>query len=114
MDFGRVIHIFFTLMSLTTTAGFLYYQSPVALFIAASINLISTFLKIGVRNILSTEIFASSLVTDVHLIIAFVLTQVYGMSMSSLVYSMTIGAVISNVFTLILVLIEAIKNKDEF
>lgn len=114
MNVGRIIHIFFTLMSLTTTAGFLYEQNPIALFIAASINLVSTLLKIGVKKTLSTEIFASSLVTDVHLIIAFVLTQVYGMSMNSLVYSMTIGAVISNIFTLILVLIEAIKNKDEF
>ncbi len=114
MDFGRVIHIFFTLMSLTTTAGFLYDQNVVALFIAASINLVSTLLKIGVRNILSTEIFASSLVTDVHLIIAFFLSQVYGASMNSMIYSLVIGGVISSIFTLILVLIEAIKNKDEF
>lgn len=114
MDFGRVIHIFFTLMSLTTTAGFLYDQNVVALFIAACINIISSLLKIGVRNTLSTEIFASSVVTDVHLVIAFSLSQIYGASMDSMVYSLVIGGVISNVFTLVLVLIEAIKNKDEF
>lgn len=114
MDFGRIIHIFFTLMSLTTTAGFLYDQNEVALFIAASINLISTLLKIGVKNFLSTEIFACSLVTDAHLIIAFVTLQIYGASVSTLVYSLAIGAVISSVFTMILVVIDAIKNKEEY
>lgn len=42
MNWGRVIFIFFYSMSLTTTAGFLYDQNEIALFIAASVNLIST------------------------------------------------------------------------
>ena len=46
MDWGKVIFTFFALMSLTTTAGFLVEDSAVALFIAASINLISTLLKV--------------------------------------------------------------------
>ena len=53
MQWGKVFYIFFTLMSLTTSAAFLYEDSLVALFIAGSVNMVSTILKIGVRNILS-------------------------------------------------------------
>ena len=40
-------------------------------FVAASINLVSTLLKIGVKNLLSAELFASSLVADLHLYTSF-------------------------------------------
>ena len=76
MNWGKVIYIFFALMSLTTTAEFLYDKNEIALFVAASINLVSTLLKIGVKNLLSAELFASSLVADLHLIPAFVILQV--------------------------------------
>ena len=36
MDWGKVVYIFFSLMSLTTTAGFLYDQNAISLFLAAS------------------------------------------------------------------------------
>ena len=71
MDWGKVVYVFFSLMSLTSIAGFLYEHSAVALFVAGSLNLVSTFLKIGVRNLLSAELLASSLVADLHLIPAF-------------------------------------------
>ena len=71
MDWGKVTYIFFSLMSLTTTAGFLYEPNAIALFIAAGVNVISTILKIGVRNLLAAELLASSLVADLHLIPAF-------------------------------------------
>ena len=41
MDWGKVVYIFFSLMSLTTTAGFLYDHNAVALFIAAGVNVLS-------------------------------------------------------------------------
>ncbi len=50
MDWGKVTYIFFSLMSLTTTAGFIYEDTAIALFIAAGVNIISTILKIGIRN----------------------------------------------------------------
>ena len=71
MDWGKVTYIFFSLMSLTTTAGFLYEQNEIALFIAAGVNVISTILKLGVKNLLAAELLASSLVADLHLIPAF-------------------------------------------
>ena len=112
MDWGKVVFIFFALMSLTTTVGFLYDQNEVALFIAASINLISTLLKIGVKNILSAELFASSLVADLHLIPAFLFMQLSGNV--TMAISLAIGAIVANIFSLSLVLIEALKTQEEF
>lgn len=112
MNWGKVIYIFFALMSLTTAAEYLYDRSEIALFVAASINLVSTLLKIGVKNILAAELFASSLVADLHLIPAFIVLQTMGDT--TLAYSLVIGAVIANVFSLALVLIESSKTQDEF
>ncbi len=110
MDWGKVTYIFFSLMSLTTTAGFLYEDTAVALFIAASVNIISTILKIGVRNLLAAELLASSLVADLHLIPAFV---VYTFSHDvKLAIGLAIGAVVANVFSVGLALIESAKNKE--
>ena len=112
MNWGRVVHVFFTLMSFTTIAGYLYMHSGVALFVAASINLISTLLKIGVRNLLSTELFAASVVADLHLIPAFII-YIVNPNMN-LIYSLVIGAGLANLFSIFLTIIEAAKYKDEF
>ncbi len=112
MDWGKVIYTFFALMSLTTTAGFLYEENSVTLFVAASINLVSTLLKIGVKNILAAELFASSLVADLHLIPAFLYVQLSGNMKAAI--ALAIGAVVANVFSMALVLIEAAKSKEEF
>ena len=100
MNWGKVIYIFFALMSLTTTAEFLYDKNEIALFVAAS------------KNLLSAELFASSLVADLHLIPAFVILQVS--ENATLSYSLAIGAVIANIFSLALVLIESSKSQEEF
>ena len=111
MDWGKVTYIFFSLMSLTTTAGFLYEDTAVALFIAASVNIISTILKIGVRNLLAAELLASSLVADLHLIPAFL---VYTMSDNiDLAVGLAIGAVVANTFSVALALIESAKSQDK-
>jgi len=113
MDWGKVIYVFFTLMSLTSIAGFLYDQTGLALFIAASLNLVSTILKIGVRNLLSAELFASSLVADLHLIPAFLLLEL-GKNETAWVITLAIGALIANVFSMSLVLIESAKTRDVY
>lgn len=111
MDWGKVTYIFFSLMSLTTTAGFLYEDTAVALFIAAGVNIISTILKIGVRNLLSAELLASSLVADLHLIPAF---MVYTFTDNiNVAIGLAIGAVVANLFSIGLVLIESAKSKDK-
>ncbi|UTJ07027.1 DUF6394 family protein [Arcobacter roscoffensis] len=114
MDWGKVTYIFFSLMSLTTTAGFLYEPNAIALFIAAGVNVISTILKVGVRNLLAAELLASSLVADLHLIPAFmVLTFMHDLPLA---ISLAIGAVVANVFSIALALIESakIQEKDDF
>ena len=112
MDWGKVVYIFFALMSLTTTVGFLYDHNVIALFIAASINLISTLLKIGIKNVLAAELFASSLVADLHLIPAFLYAQL-AHNMEAAI-AMAIGGVVANIFSMILVLIESSKIREEF
>ncbi len=111
MDWGKVTYIFFSLMSLTTTAGFLYEPNAIALFLAAGVNVISTILKIGVKNLLAAELLASSLVADLHLIPAFMVLTFVGNE--SLSISLAIGAVVANVFSIALALIESAKNEDE-
>lgn len=114
MDWGKVTYIFFSLMSLTTTAGFLYEPNAIALFLAAGVNVISTVLKIGVKNLLSAELLASSLVADLHLIPAFMVLTFSGDVRLSI--ALAIGAVVANVFSIALALIESAKSqeKDEF
>jgi len=111
MDWGKVTYIFFSLMSLTTTAGFLYEDTAVALFIAAGVNIISTILKIGVRNLLAAELLASSLVADLHLIPAF---MVYTFTDNiNVAIGLAIGAIVANTFSIGLVLIESAKNQEK-
>jgi hypothetical protein len=111
MDWGKVIFVFFTLMSLTTTAGFLYEPDVILLFIAASVNVISTILKIGVKNLLSAELLASSLVADLHLIPAFIVmtsTDYLGLAIG-----LAIGAIAANMFSVALTLIESAKAQEK-
>ena len=112
MDWGKVIYVFFSLMSLTSIAGFLYEHSAVALFVAVSFNLVSTLLKIGIRNLLSAELLASSLVADLHLIPAFFYLVILGNLEWAI--ALTIGALIANLFSVGLVYIESMKSRDEY
>jgi len=112
MDWGKVVYVFFSLMSLTSIAGFLYENTAISLFVAASVNLVSTILKIGVRNVLSAELLASSLVADLHLIPAFVFLVI--VQDDSWAIALAIGALIANVFSMGLVYIESSKAKEEY
>jgi len=112
MDWGKVVYVFFTLMSLTSTAGFLYEHTAVALFVAASLNLVSTILKLGVRNLLSAELLASSLVADLHLIPAFIYLELMGNTTWAI--ALAIGALLANIFSMALVLIESSKTREEY
>ncbi len=112
MDWSKVTYVFFILMSLTSTAGFLYEHTSLSLFIASSLNIVSTILKIGVRNILAAELLAGSLVADLHLIPAFIALEIY--NNLEIAISLAIGAVIANVFSIGLVLIESAKVREEY
>jgi hypothetical protein len=113
MDWGKVTYIFFSLMSLTSIGGYLYDpSSAVLLFIAVSVNLISTVLKIGVKNLLAAELFATSLVADLHLIPA-----VYYESVAhntKVAVALACGAFIANIVAFVFASIELAKNREEF
>ncbi|MDE6886887.1 MAG: hypothetical protein K2P17_07610 [Helicobacteraceae bacterium] len=110
MDWGRIFFIFFTLMSLTSTIGFLYEPNIVLLFLAAAINFISTTLRLGTRKLLSSELFASSVVADFHLIFAFLWFQILGDL--KIAYALSIGALVANSFAILIVLIESAKTRE--
>jgi hypothetical protein len=114
MDWGKVIYVFFSLMSLTSIAGYLYDStSSVLLFIALCLNFVSTILKIGVKNLLAAELFAASLVADLHLMPATYYEIVLHNSHTALVLS--IGALIANIVSFGFVFIELAKTRnDEF
>ena len=112
MNWGKVFYMFFALMSLTTSVAFLYDHSIVALFIAASVNVISTLMKIGVRNILAAELLAGSLVADLHLIPAFFAMQFW--QNTPLATGLVIGAVVANLYTIGISMIESAKEKVDF
>ena len=112
MDWGKVIYVFFTLMSLTSTAAFMYDHTSIMLFVAASLNIISTILKLGVRNLLAAELLAGSLVADLHLIPAFIYMEVIGHV--GWAVALAIGALIANLFSIIMVFIESAKSKENF
>ena len=112
MHWGKVFYIFFTLMSLTTSVAFLYDHALVALFIAGSVNVVSTIMKIGVRNILSAELLAGSLVADLHLIPAFFAMQFY--DNQPLAVGLVMGAVVANLYTIVISIVESAKEKADF
>ena len=111
MMWGKVAFIFFALMSLTTTAGFLFEPDITALSIAVGVNIISTILKFGVRHLLSMELLASSFVADLHLIPALIALVVYNNIFLSV--ALAIGAIIANIYSVFLVLIESVKKDQE-
>lgn len=114
MNWGKVIYIFFTLMSLTTSVSYLFEHNVVALFAAGSINLVSTILKLGVRNLLSAELLAGSLVADLHLLPAFLMAYLGDTEQSNLIVGLVSGAIIANVYTLVISIVESAKTKEDF
>ena len=101
-------------MSLTTSVSFLQEHTVLALFAAGSINLVSTILKLGVRNLLAAELLAGSLVADLHLLPAFFIFQFGSGEHSNLIIGLVMGAIIANVYTLIISIVESAKTKEDF
>lgn len=114
MNWGKVFYIFFTLMSLTTSVSYLLEHTVVALFVAGSINLVSTILKLGVRNLLSAELLAGSLVADLHLLPAFFIFQFGSGENGNLIIGLVMGAIIANIYTLVISIVESAKMKEDF
>lgn len=112
MDWGKVTFIFFILMSLTSTVGFLYEQNLMMLFIAGGVNILSTILKIGVRSFMSAELMAASLVADLHLIPAFIYMQMF--NDIKVTVALALGAMVANIVSVIFISIESIKSYNNY
>ena len=111
MNCGRVFFVFFSMMGLTLSVAFLYENNVVILFLATSVNFVCVTLRIGVKNSLSAEILATLLVVLLHLVAGFVILQVF--ESLHLAYAVVLGAVVANAVSLLLLVLESIKDNQE-
>ena len=111
MDWGKVISTFFIIMALTTNVGFIYDPTRYELIMATSLNLIATTLKLGSRGMLGAEMLATSLAADLHLIPAVIAFFVYGNIATA--KGLALGAVVANVISVVFVVIEVSRTRDE-
>ncbi len=111
MDWSKVGTAFFVMMSLTTTAGFVYDGDPYELIASVTFNLIATLLKLGSKKTLSAEMLATSLAADLHLIPALIFYEMG--ARASLVIALAWGALIANIFSVIILLVETVLEAKE-
>lgn len=113
----RVWFSFFILLALTLNVGFVYgsidnpeHHDKIELYLAFVVSIVCTILKFGDRSHLGALLLATSLVADVQLLIAIgVWTFSVGMldaSTLSTIVSFTMGALVANMVSVILVVIE--------
>ncbi|WP_104749999.1 DUF6394 family protein [Helicobacter cynogastricus] len=110
MDWGRVAFVIFSLGSTTSLAGFLYEPNVVTLFTALALNFITATLKIGVQKRFASELLGGSIAALLHLIPAFVFLQILNNSIFA--YMLVIGALLSNVFCIVVLIIDGSKPTD--
>lgn len=126
MNFEKVVFGFFIVLALTLNFGFFIgeinnpdHHNVYELFAAIVVSLIATVLKLGERTQIGAVLLATSLVADLQLIAAAILwgSAVYisetGLSpsvMSSIV-SLSGGALLANVTSVVLLIIETVTMR---
>ncbi len=123
MNFEKVLFAFFILLAMTLNFGFFYGDQTdpdqhhvYELFAAIVISLIATIMKFGDRSQVGAVLLATSLVADLQLIAAAVVwgLAVYGLNMPlnasvmSTIVSLSGGALLANIVSTILLVIETI------
>jgi len=124
MNLEKVISGFFIILAMTLNFGFFYgdmtdiaHHSKYELFAAIVVNLIATTLKLGDKTQMGSVLLATSLVADIQLIAAATVwtmgIYVYTMDteMTTLVISLTGGALVANVTSVILYIGDTLKSK---
>jgi len=124
MNLQKVISGFFFILAMTLNFGFFYgdmsnleLHSTYELFAALVISLIATALKIGDKTQIGSVLLASSLVADMQLIAAVVVWTVIeytsGMTPAHMatVVSLSGGAFLANMTSVILYIGETLKSK---
>lgn len=113
----RVWFSFFILLALTLNFGFVYgsidnpeHHDKIELFLAFVVSVVCTILKFGDRSHLGALLLATSLVADVQLLAAIAIwtfnTGLLDGATLSTIVSFTAGALVANLVSVILVVIE--------
>ncbi|HHO42783.1 MAG TPA: hypothetical protein ENN12_05440 [Epsilonproteobacteria bacterium] len=124
MNFDKLISGFFIIFAMTLNFGFFYgsmdslvQHSKYELFAAIVVNLIATTLKIGDKTQIGSVLLATSLVADIQLIAAatvWTITHYTGsidLHITSVIISLSGGALLANVISVILYIGETLKAK---
>ena len=125
MNLQKVIAGFFFILAMTLNFGFFYgdidrldVHSVYELYAALVVSLITTVLKIGDKTQLGAVLLASSLVADIQLIAAVTvwtlgiyIEKVVDVEILSAVISLSGGALLANIVSVILYIGETLKSK---
>ncbi len=123
MNLDKVIAGFFIILAMTINFGFVYgdplnpaMHSKYELFIAIVINLVATVLKLGDKTQTGSVLLATSLVADLQLIAAASVWAIWPEAGSDpeifgLIISLSSGALIANITSVILYIGDTIKSK---
>ena len=125
MNLEKVIFGFFILLALTLNFGFFigdidnpHHHHAYELYVAIVVNLIATVLKFGDRTHIGAIHLATSLVADLQLIAAAILwaaagTQGDDPSVIVSVVSLSGGALLANITSVVLLIAETIQIKGQ-
>ena len=124
MNLEKVRAGFFIILAMTLNFGFFYgdidsiaHHDKYELLAAIVINLIATILKLGDRTQMGSVLLATSLVADIQLITAATIwtiatyNQAMGSNVSVLIVSLSGGALLSNITSVILYVGDTVKSK---
>lgn len=124
MNFNKVVSGFFIILAMTLNFGFFYgdlntlvSHSKYELMAAIIINLIATTLKLGDKTQIGSVLLATSFVADIQLIAAAIIwtigAHVYVMNqeITGIIISLSGGALLANVVSVLLYISDTIKSK---
>ena len=124
MNFDKVVAGFFIILAMTLNFGFFYgnmeslvTHSKYELFAAIIINIIATVLKLGDKTQMGSVLLATSLVAVIQLVAAATIWTIAGydnsanVEISSTIISLSGGALLANITSVILYIGETLKSK---
>ena len=124
MNLDKVIAGFFIILAMTLNFGFFYgdsldmnMHSKYELFAAIIVNIIATVLKLGDKTQMGSVLIATSLVADLQLVAAASIWTIFGTNgeispeIAGLIISLSGGALLANVTSVILYIGDTLKSK---
>ncbi len=124
MNLDKVISGFFIILAMTINFGFFYgemdsleHHSKYELMAAIIVNLIATTLKLGDKTQIGSVLLATSLVADIQLIVAAIVwviaanVYVVNQEIVAIIISLSGGALLANVVSVMLYIGDTLKSK---